>query len=86
MSKRKKLLKGACSECGANFLTEDSVYRIYNVTGHLSFDGEFHEDSSLDGDGTVFCSNCDKPVKGTSNSVYRIYKDKPVKGTERSQL
>lgn len=55
--------KSQICSCGADHTTSDSVYRLLNVTGHLE-DGNFREDDSADGDGTIFCVACDKPIEG----------------------
>ena len=56
--------KSTFCSCKADHTADDSVYRLLNVTGHLDESGCFQEDDSADGDGTVFCVSCDKPVKG----------------------
>ena len=55
--------KSPFCNCGSDHTKDNSVYRLLNVTGHLE-DGSFKEDDGPDGDGSVFCVQCDQPVKG----------------------
>lgn len=59
MAAKKKSKKCTCK---ADHTEEDSVYRLYDVTGHLEQNGQFVEDSGLSGDSTVYCATCDKPI------------------------
>ena len=51
-------------KCGADLKEDNSVYRKYNVTGHLS-KGAFIEDDSVDGETGLYCCSCDEYIKGT---------------------